>query len=125
MRLTAANHIPARSDEVDPVAERRGGDSPVRIVDHKGLTAQGVGAGNAPVVAALSLGRHALACGGRWGERGPAGRHNNVLGLKLHPLAGGGIVGADIGRYGTEIKALGNAQVGLAGVQVQHLERCV
>ena len=59
------------------------------------------------------------------GGRGPGGRVNNILGLELHPLSGGGVVFVNIGRYGGQIQALGNAQVGAAGMQIQQLTRCV
>ena len=94
----------------------------MRVVDHERITTQGVGAGNHPVVAALTLGLYRLVCGRGWvtvvGGRGPGGRVSNILGRKLDLLSGGGVVSVNIGRYSGEIQTLGNAQVGPAGMQI-------
>ena len=51
-RLAGSDDVPARGDEVDPVAQRRGGLRPVRVVHHHRLAAPGPPAAHDPVVAA-------------------------------------------------------------------------
>lgn len=51
-RLAAADDIPTRRDEMNPVTQRWRGDSPVRIAGQDGRATQGARAVNHPVVAA-------------------------------------------------------------------------
>ena len=51
-RLAAADHVPARRDQVHPVAQRRRALRTVRIVHHHRITAPGQPAAHYPVVAA-------------------------------------------------------------------------
>ena len=119
MRLAAADHVPARGDQMHPVPQRRRRDRPVRIVRQQRLPRQRLGAADHPVVAALVPGTARADHIGRLRVRRPVGWIHDVLRRELDGLARRQIVAKHIVGNRVEGDSIRNLQFGAARMQVQ------
>ena len=121
-RLAGADHVPARRDEVDPVAQRGKLDRPVGIIGQDRCTRERVVAGDHPVVAPLRRDALALALAIAIG-RGSLGskRGQDVRGEEPHRSARRRVRTKETVAEERQIERLVRGEAWAAGVKVQEL----